>query len=223
MPVPRSAVCLLPPLPSGRRLCESSACTTVARSRSSGGRSRCLASAWRSARTASAAYRGRRWMRCSRAQSWKSTASVRRPRTLCPFGRCRFLPLGRRVPSLRHIAHDCGGGLTRLRQRERGARAQRHPPFLTIKRVLAKIGSAAAGRHAHGKPALRIIKNEPVFSPAIDEQRFDFSLGQLHRIPDFVRRSALGLRTRGGPHRMAFLVGWWRSESESLREMQGTQ
>src|SRR6516165_4161042 len=90
------------------------------------------------------------------------------PHALCPLGRCRFLPLGRRVPSLRHIAHDRGSGLARLRQRERRAGAQRHTPFLAIKRVLAKIGSAAAGRHAHGKPALRIIKNKPVLATAVD-------------------------------------------------------
>src|SRR5262249_5863080 len=28
---------------------------------------------------------------------------------LCQLGCCRFLPLGRRVLALRHIAHDCGG------------------------------------------------------------------------------------------------------------------
>src|SRR5262245_21227634 len=84
------------------------------------------------------------------------------PHALRPFGRCRFLALGRRVPSLCHIAHDRGGGLARLRQRERRAGPQWHTPFLMIKRVLAKIGSAAAGRHAHGKPALRIVENKPV-------------------------------------------------------------
>src|SRR5262249_14867740 len=68
------------------------------------------------------------------------------PHALGPFGRARSLALGRRVSSLRHIAHDRGGGLTRLQQRERRAGAQRHTPFLAIKRVLAKIGSAAAGR-----------------------------------------------------------------------------
>src|SRR6516164_3493260 len=88
------------------------------------------------------------------------------PHALCPLGRCRFLPLGRRVPSLRHIAHDRGGGLTRLQQRERRAGAQRHTPFLAIKRVLAKIGSAAAGRHAHSKPALRVVENKPVLLAA---------------------------------------------------------
>src|SRR6516164_7906418 len=88
------------------------------------------------------------------------------PHALCPFGRCRFLPLGRRVPSLRHIAHDRGGSLARLRQRERRAGAQRHTPFLTIKRVLAKIGSAAAGCHAHSKPALRVVENKPVLLAA---------------------------------------------------------
>src|SRR5262245_18739295 len=89
------------------------------------------------------------------------------PHTLCPFGRCRFLPLGRWVPSLCHIAHDRGGCLARLRQRERRAGAQRHTPFLTIKRVLAKIGSAAAGRHAHGKPTLRVVENKPVLLPTV--------------------------------------------------------
>ena len=88
------------------------------------------------------------------------------PDALCPLGRCGFLPLGRRVPALRHIAHEPRGGLTRFRQRERRAGAQRHPPFLTMQRVLAKVGSAATGGHAHGKPALRIVKNQPVLLTA---------------------------------------------------------
>ena len=29
-------------------------------------------------------------------------------RALCPFGRCRFLPLGRRVPALCYVPHDRG-------------------------------------------------------------------------------------------------------------------
>src|SRR5262245_20040517 len=88
------------------------------------------------------------------------------PQALRPFGRCRFLALGRRVPSLCHIAHDRGGGLALLRQREGRAGAQRHTPFLAVKRVLAKIGSAAAGRHAHSKPALRVVENKPVLLAA---------------------------------------------------------
>ena len=40
-------------------------------------------------------------------------------RALCPFGRRRLLPLGRRVSALRQVAHDRGSGLTRLRQRQR--------------------------------------------------------------------------------------------------------
>ena len=87
---------------------------------------------------------------------------------LCPLGRHSLFPLGRRVPSLCDITHHRGGGLPRLRQRERRAGAQRHPPFLAIERVLAKIGSAAAGRHAHGEPALRIIENQPVLATAVD-------------------------------------------------------
>src|SRR5262245_53838291 len=87
------------------------------------------------------------------------------PHALCPFGRCRFLALGRRVPSLCQIAHDRGGCLARLRQRERRAGAQRHTPFLAIKRVLAKIGSAAAAVTRTARPRCASSKTSLSFCP----------------------------------------------------------
>ena len=90
------------------------------------------------------------------------------PRTLCPLSYHRFLPFGGRIVPLRHVAHNRGGGLARLLERECRTGAQRYSPLVAIQSVLAKISSAAAGCYTHGEPALRIVKNESILARTVD-------------------------------------------------------
>jgi hypothetical protein len=135
-------------------------------------------------------------------------------RAPCALGRRRVLALGRRVPALRHVAHDGRGRFARLGECNRRTRAERHAPLVSMQRVLAQIGSAAACRHAHGKSTLRIVENEPVLATRFGRQLVDFPFGQLHDLPLSWSGSAAGPRTPSGPHRMTLHGGPWRYKSE---------
>jgi hypothetical protein len=112
-----------------------------------------------------------------------------------PLGLRRLFTHCRRIQSLRHVAHDGGGGFACLRQRKREARSQRHAPFLAVHCVLGEISPAAARGNTHGEAALRVIEDQPVLGTVLDCKRLDFPLCQLHSRPRFY----LGpLRVRSG-------------------------
>ena len=117
--------------------------------------------------------------------------------------------------ALRHVAHDGRRCFSRFGERDRRTRAERHAPLVAMQRVLAKIGPAAARRHAHGKSTLRIVENEPVLATC-SAASFSILRSVSFMIPPLWSGSAAGPRTLSGPRRMTPCDVPWHSKSEGL-------
>jgi hypothetical protein len=97
--------------------------------------------------------------------------------------RSGLLAFGRRVNTLRHVAHDRPHRIARLGKRDCPATPERDAALLPLPVVLREIRLASTRRYPHAKTALLIVENEHVLAQGRAFQAVDAIECELHGLP----------------------------------------